>query len=217
MLVWGLVGAAHPVLDERTTRMSPSPTTQFRLRPYQPADETSWLRCRVLSFLGSQYFDDVRTSRTVLQDPSIALVAVIGTPPEETVVGILDVEISGAAATIETLAVHPDHQQSGIATALLQAGLARLRDQGVETLDAWTREDGAANSWYRRNGFTEKYRYLHVYLSWWEEPGEGFATPEGLSLPVMAFMHASIDQEARMRSQYRRTYICRQYLRPVLA
>lgn len=191
-------------------------TTSLTLRPYQPADEISWLRCRVLSFLGSQYFDDVRTSRTVLQDPSIALVALTGVPPHETVVGILDAEISGTTATIETLAVHPDHQQSGIATALLEAVLPLLQGERVETLDAWTREDAAANGWYRRNGFTEEYRYLHVYLSWWEEPGVGLASPEGLSLPVTAFMHASIDREAQMRAQYRRTYICRQYLRPVM-
>lgn len=30
-----------------------------QVRDYQPADEQGWLRCRVLSFLGTAYFDDV--------------------------------------------------------------------------------------------------------------------------------------------------------------
>ena len=80
------------------------------------------------------------------------------------------------------------------------------------TLDAWTREDIAANSWYRRNGFSERYRYLHVYLGDGDD-ATGFTTPEGLSAPVSAFVHASIEDEATMRERYRRVYLCRQYLR----
>ena len=43
--------------------------------------------------------------------------------------------------------------------------LSRLEAARVETLDAWTREDVAANRWYRSHGFSEQYRYLHVYLN----------------------------------------------------
>jgi hypothetical protein len=31
----------------------------YAIREYVPADEASWLRCRVLSFLGTAYYDDV--------------------------------------------------------------------------------------------------------------------------------------------------------------
>lgn len=187
------------------------PSAPFVVRPYQASDERSWLRCRALSFLGTQYYDDVKPHRTVLTDSSIALVA--ATPSNE-IVGILDVEIDGAAATIDTIATHPNYQGVGIATTLLGEALSSLESVKVATLDAWTREDASANRWYQRHGFTEQYRYLHVYVNDGDDETD-FTTPEGLSLPVAAFMHGRIEDEARMRERFRRVYVCRQYLRPV--
>ena len=46
-----------------------------RIRPYLPADETGWLRCRALSFLDTQYFDYGLASRPDPTEPSVALVA----------------------------------------------------------------------------------------------------------------------------------------------
>ena len=184
----------------------------FTVRPYRPADERGWLRCRVLSFLGTQYYDDVKPNRTVLTDPSIALVAVSLT---DEVIGILDVEIDGKAATIDTVATHPDHQSVGVGAALLREALSQLEAAQVETLDAWTREDAAANRWYQANGFAEQYRYLHVYLNDGDDDA-GFETPDGLSAPLSAFLHGRIENEARMRARFRRVYVCRQYLRPVM-
>ncbi|WP_279070654.1 GNAT family N-acetyltransferase [Microbacterium lacticum] len=182
------------------------------VRPYQPSDERGWLRCRVLSFLDTQYYDDVKPRRTALADPSIALVAV---SPTDEIVGILDVEIDGKSATIDTIAVHPDHQGAGIASALLRAALTHLGTDGIATLDAWTREDTAANRWYQRNGFTEQYRYLHVYLSDGDDDTD-FTTPEGLSTPVSVFAHGHVEDEVRMRERFRRVYVCRQYLLPIV-
>ncbi len=183
----------------------------FTVRAYRSADELGWLRCRVLSFLGTQYYDDVKAHRTVLTDPSIALVAV---SPTGEVIGILDVEIDGKAATIDTVATHPDYQGVGVGAALLGEALSRLEAAHVETLDAWTREDVAANRWYRSHGFSEQYRYLHVHLNDGDDDA-GFVTPDGLSTPVSAFLHGRIEDEARMRARFRRVYVCRQYLRPV--
>ncbi len=191
--------------------MSPS-SAPFTVRTYRPSDERGWLRCRVLSFLGTQYYDDVTPHRTVLAEPSIALLAV---SPAGDVIGILDVEIDGTAATIDTVATHPDHQGAGVGVALLREALSRLDAAGVETVDAWTREDAAANRWYQANGFAEQYRYLHVYLNEGDDDA-GFATPDGLSTPVSAFLHGRIEDEARMRARFRRVYVCRQYLRPVM-
>lgn len=184
-----------------------SPT--FFLRPYTPADETSWLRCRVLSFLGSSYFDDVKRRKTAFDNPAIEWVAIDSAAPE-TVLGLIDVELFGALATIDSIAVHPDHERRGIAGALLEAALAQL-PPAVLQLDAWTREDRAANNWYRRNGFELDFEYLHVYRSD-QDPSEGFQVPEGLSLQS-AFLHAPLDQEQNFRPHFRRVHRCRRYLR----
>lgn len=183
----------------------------FDVRTYRPTDEASWVRCRALAFLSTQYYDDVKPSRTVLGEKSIALVAAT---PDGEVIGILDVEIDGDAATIDTVATHPDHQSRGVASALLREAISRLAREHIATLDAWTREDAAANHWYQAQGFEEHHRYLHVYLSDGDDD-TGFATPDGLSAPVIAFTHGRIEDEERMRSRYRRVYVCRQYLRTV--
>lgn len=83
------------------------------IRDYRPADEQAWLRCRVLSFLSTAYFDDVMTAK---QSPAVGaeLVAV----KDGVVVGILDFSMDGMLATIDTVGVHPDHQRQGIGTQL---------------------------------------------------------------------------------------------------
>ncbi|TDE90802.1 N-acetyltransferase [Occultella glacieicola] len=179
-----------------------------KIRDYGPDDAASWLRCRLLSFFTTEYYDDVYTRRPTYDLPSVQLVADDG----GTVVGLLDVAIDGVSSTIESVAVHPDHARSGIASRLLAAALPRLT--GARTLDAWTRGDEAANAWYLARGFRENHRYLHVYADDREDDGElaGFAAPEPLSTPLFAFTHARIEHEEAMRRQYRRIHVCRQYL-----
>jgi ribosomal protein S18 acetylase RimI-like enzyme len=177
------------------------------IRPYQPADERTWLLCRLLGFFDTDYYDDVRTVRPVVEpDMAVALVATDG----DRLVGLIDVMIDGHAATIDTIAVHPDAQRRGVGTALLDAALVRL-PRRVRTLDAWTREDRAANSWYRSRGFVEAYRYLHVYKGG-DEADDGFSSPSGLSAPVHAFLHAPFAQESELRARFARVYVCRRYL-----
>lgn len=183
-------------------------TPGITLRTYTAADEPSWLRCRVLSFLGTQYYDDVRNRRPVLDEPSIALVAVSGSE----VIGILDIEVEGELATIDTVAVHPDHEGRGLATALLERALAGLQPHGVTAIDAWTREDVASNRWYERRGFRAEQHYLHVHKEH-DDHASGFTSPPGLSPPVRAFAHASLEQEEELRRRYRRVYVCRRYVR----
>lgn len=71
------------------------------------------MRCRALAFLNTCYYDDVWTQRP--PGPAVQLVAMDG----DDVVGILDIEIDDDLATIDSVAVHPDHQGRGIASALL--------------------------------------------------------------------------------------------------
>jgi ribosomal protein S18 acetylase RimI-like enzyme len=141
------------------------------IREYRDTDAQTWLRCRLLSFFGTEYYDDIVVERPAFENPAHRLVAV----EDDTVVGLMDVEIFADRATIDVLAVHPDHQRRGLATRLLDAVLPHLR---IGVLDAWTRGDESANEWYRRSGFTENFRYLHVYKSP-QEDADGFETPAG--------------------------------------
>ncbi|HEY9290300.1 MAG TPA: GNAT family N-acetyltransferase [Microlunatus sp.] len=181
------------------------------IRPYQPTDETGWLRCRVLSFLDTGYYDDVCRTRPRKDDLAVSLVAV----SDNQVVGLIDVTVAGTAATIDSIAVHPDCQHHGLGSRLLESALEQLSPQ-VSSIDAWTREDEAANRWYQSHGFHEHDRYLHVYKDW-DESTDGITAPRPLSAPVTAFMHASIEHEAELRSRFRRVYICRQYLKIISA
>ena len=184
----------------------------MHIRDYTPADEESWLRCRLLSFLHTNYYDDVVPARPTFTEPSIQLVAVNA----DLVVGVMDVTIEDTLATIDTVAVHPDHARQGTATALLTEALDRLSAHGADTLDAWTREDAAANAWYRANQFTEETRYIHVHTRGKEETAQAVRGTTGGQVPLSAFVHAPIDQEAALRAHYKRVYICRRYVRPVV-
>ncbi|GAA1604602.1 GNAT family N-acetyltransferase [Kribbella hippodromi] len=175
------------------------------IRDYRTTDADTWLRCRLLSFFDTEYFDDVAVQRPAYENPAHQLVAV----ENDAVIGLMDVEIFPDRATIAVLAVHPDHRRRGLASQLLDAVLPRL-DSGV--LDAWTRGDRSANEWYQRSGFTENFRYLHVYKSW-QDNADGFETPAGMIGLVSAFMHAPISAEASMRERFARVHICRQYVR----
>lgn len=58
------------------------------IRDYQNDDEQGWLRCRVLAFLNTAYYDNVLNKKEVYKNPSIELVAEI----DGKIVGLIDVE-----------------------------------------------------------------------------------------------------------------------------
>ena len=60
----------------------------FTVRPYEPADEVGWVRCRVLSFLGSAFWDAVEREKERYERPAIELVA----EDDGAIVGLLDLE-----------------------------------------------------------------------------------------------------------------------------
>jgi ribosomal protein S18 acetylase RimI-like enzyme len=184
------------------------------VRDYDPADEQSWLRCRLLSFLGTAYFDDVYTAKPACPAPGFELVA----DHDGSVVGLLDVQVVGDLATIDTVAVHPDHQRQGVAAALL--GVARQRAAGlaVVTIEAWTRDDESTLRWYRSHGFVESDHYLHVYANYYVDPGEPARAVDGRQAglrPVMAFLHAPLGLEDDMRRDFKRVHVCRRFTQPL--
>ncbi|MDX8054386.1 GNAT family N-acetyltransferase [Lentzea sp. BCCO 10_0798] len=174
------------------------------IRNYEPADEESWLRCRVLGFLATNYFDDVWQAK---RRTDLELVALDG----DEVAGILDVSVPGAEATIDTVVVHPGRRGERIATALLAEAVPRLERCGVRTLDAWAREDEPALNWFARNGFTESESCLHVHASA-DELGTVLTAKHGL-VPAGAFLHARIEREAEMRQRFERVHVCRRMVR----
>jgi ribosomal protein S18 acetylase RimI-like enzyme len=184
----------------------------IEIRDYRPADEQAWLRCRVLSFLGTAYFDDVMTAK---QSPAIGaeLVAV----KDGAVVGILDFSMDGSLATIDTIGVHPDHQHQGIGTRLFELARSRAEAFGATTIDAYTRDDEATLRWYRARGFAESDHYLHVYANHYANAGEPAEAVEARHdmFPIKVFLHADLEQEAEMRQKFQRVHVCRRFAQPI--
>ena len=189
------------------------------VRDYRPGDEQAWLRCRVLAFLGTAYFDDVCTSKPV-PARGAALVAVHDDGAGEVgpaIVGVLDLSVDGTLATIDTIAVHPDFRGAGTGTALLEQARLRAAALGAVTIDAWTRDDAPTLAWYRARGFAESAHYLHVYADYYAsaaEPPAAVDARPGLE-PMKVFLHAPLAREAEMRRTFRRVHVCRRFAQPV--
>ncbi|MFF7634785.1 GNAT family N-acetyltransferase [Kitasatospora sp. NPDC008050] len=189
----------------------------YTVRPYAPTDETTWLRCRVLSFLDTPYFDDVLRAKPDSTAPGLDLVAVDGNGD---VVAIMDTGIEGELATIDTVAVHPDHQRSGLGRLLLDEIRVHARQLGADTLDAWTRDHPGTLSWYRAMGFAESSHYLHVYANHYtapEEPGRAVAQAGDGLRPIAAFLHAKLADEQRLRGEFARVHVCRRFALPLVS
>ncbi len=174
-------------------------------RDYRVNDEKSWLRCRVLAFLHTAYFDDVFTAKP--RHP-LELVAVDG----HTVVGVCDVSTTHPNATIETIAVHPDWRRRGIGHTLLTHARTRLRANGITTLDAWTRDDADTLAWYTAEGFAHRYRYLHVYAKTSQEMATATRAINPEVRPRAGFFHADAADSDTIRAQYARVHDCNHFI-----
>jgi len=148
----------------------------YKIIEYADSYEQSWLRCRILSFLDSAYFDDVHVKKEQYKMPSIALIAV----NNKTVVGFIDIEYELDANTVCSkstqlkehlagmiwhLGVHPDFRKQGIAKKLLEKAVDVSKLKDLKRLEAWTRDDQFVNDWYENNGFGMIDQYVHWYYN----------------------------------------------------
>ncbi len=190
----------------------------MQVRRYETGDEQGWVRCRVLSFLDTAYFDDVLRAKPVYERPSVELVAEI----DGAIAGVIDVELDTEPSEVAsdpdriggaiwTIAVHPDHRRKGVGGALLAAAVEVSRAQGATFLEAWTRDDPWVRAWYEDTGFSIADRYLHVYLGETEAAGV-LRAPTSLSV-VTAFAHA--DHLEALPKAPRRVHECVRYVLPM--
>ncbi|MFT8872461.1 MAG: GNAT family N-acetyltransferase [Sporolactobacillus sp.] len=189
----------------------------MQIRDYRKADEEGWLRCRVLAFLHTAYYDDVYREKDHYEHPSIELVAEAGSQ----IVGLIDVECETARGTVCAecsslgamvwhLAVHPDFQRCGIGEALLREAERRLLNRQIFQLEAYTRDDDWVNRWYAKNGFRETSHYLHVFMEA-DELAPYVVSTERTFKPITCFAHYAGKAEDGVKSTFRRVHECRCY------
>ena len=169
------------------------------------------MRCRVLSFLDTSYYDAVERAKPQIALPGFELVAVDDTGA---IAGLMDVAVDGESATIETVAVHPDHRRRELGRSLLAEACARAAGASATTLDAWTRDDPDTLSWYRDMGFTESEHYLHVYADYYtdaDEPKRAVRERRPDLSPMILFLHAKLADEQRLRQEFARVHVCRRF------
>lgn len=137
----------------------------MKIIPYSSEYEKSWVYTKALSHLFSPFFDDMSREKEALNtdvyQDQIDLIAVEG----DQVLGLLTINIyqedmsqsyryypANKVAYFENLAVHPDHQNKGIASQLFAQAEQALLEKQVEALAIFTRDGDAANHLYQKWG-----------------------------------------------------------------
>jgi ribosomal protein S18 acetylase RimI-like enzyme len=183
------------------------------IRTYQERDEQAWLRCRVLAFLETPYFDDVLTEKPQYASDAIELVAF----KDGELVGLIDVEKQVTddkqlkTGAIWNLAVHPDFRSRGIGRRLLQQAMQRAAKIDLGRFEAWTRDAPTTCAWYESQGFSLADRYLHVYLHEQESVDSLTCDIPGMTV-LKAFAQYTGAEPESIRRRFDRTYECRKYV-----
>lgn len=194
--------------------------SQMIIRKYGPKDEQGWVRCRVLAFLDSAYYDNVLREKEHYEHPAIELVAEI----DQQIVGLIDIEYetehgsvcskrSGLGGMIWHVAVHPDYRKRGIAAALLQAAEKLAKQEGIVRLEAWTRDDEWVNQWYEKQGFEWRESYLQVFMEGTQEIDSVLQNHNSELIPVLAFAHFLGQEKEKIKRKFKRVHECNLYER----
>ncbi|MFD2043697.1 GNAT family N-acetyltransferase [Ornithinibacillus salinisoli] len=187
----------------------------MQIRRYIPTDETGWVRCRVLSFLETAYYDNVLKEKESYENPAIELVA----EADGQIVGLIDVEYeqleravcsrgNGLGGMIWHIAVHPDYGRSGIGSQLLHEAEKLAIEKGLNRLEAWTRDDKWVNNWYEKNGFVKVDSYYHVFMEGEKELNKAMKSQIPYLHPVQAFAHYTGNDVDKVNETFLRTHEC---------
>lgn len=184
------------------------------IRAYKDSDEIGWIRCRVLSFLHTAYFDNVLNKKESYENPAIELVAELNGQ----IVGLIDVEYEkeektvcsrgeGLGGMIWHIAVHPDYYRQGIGEKLLHTAEKQAINIGLNRFEAWTRDDPWVRNWYEKMLFHKVHSYYHIYLEGKELKNKIQSNIPKLHL-VNAFAHYVGDEMEQFKTSSQRIHEC---------
>ena len=187
------------------------------IRPYNLSDEENWLKCRLVSFHDSAYYDDVYTKKPIFDNPSLELVAEI----DGKIIGVLDLEKdnkdasicyckSGSGAMVWTIAVLPDYRRFRIASQLILKAVDWARSKDIDFIEAWTRDDKWVIDWYESVGFSRFHSYWHIYFKGDNAKALFESNDKDIS-PQSVFAHSNKDPKTLDQNKIDRFYKCSGY------
>ena len=187
------------------------------IRSYNSSDEEGWLKCRLVSFHDSAYYDDVYTKKPIFDNSSLELVAEI----DGKIIGILDLEKdnkdgsicyckSGLGAMVWTIAVLPDYRRFGIASQLILKVVDWAKSKDIDFIEAWTRDDKWVLDWYESVGFYRFHSYWHIYFKGDNAKSLFESNDQDIS-PQSVFAHSNKDPKTLDQNKIDRFYKCSGY------
>ena len=187
------------------------------IRKYNVSEEESWLKCRLVSFHDSAYYDDVYTKKPIFDNSSLELVAEI----DGKIIGILDLEKdnkdgsicyckSGLGAMVWTIAVLPDYRRFGIASQLILKVVDWAKSKDIDFIEAWTRDDKWVLDWYESIGFARFHSYWHIYFKG-DNAKSLFESNDKDISPQSVFAHSNKDPKTLDQNKIDRFYKCSGY------
>ena len=187
------------------------------IRPYNLSDEENWLKCRLVSFHDSAYYDDVYTKKPIFDNSSLELVAEI----DGKIIGVLYLEKdnkdgsicyckSELGAMVWTIAVLPDYRRFGIASQLILKVVDWAKSKDIDFIEAWTRDDKWVLDWYESVGFSRFHSYWHIYFKGDNAKSLFESNDQDIS-PQSVFAHSNKDPKTLDQNKIDRFYKCSGY------